>query len=183
MGQDKALLSFRSPRAQTFLEVQISTLLTYCAGLLLVVRDRSQAEQYRSLVPSSIRFVLDQQSDMGPLMGLYSGLHACSTTHALVTAVDTPLLQPALLALLLEQPRTEEMLVPVVENVPQVLLALYPRSLLPSIEERLQSGRRDPSSLLQTAPVRFLYEPQLRVVDPDLRSFANINTPEDFARL
>jgi len=57
-------------------------------------------------------------------------------------------------------------LVPIVDNVPQVLLAVYPRTVLPLIEMHIQQGRRDLQSLLDVAPVRYIEEAQLRRVDP-----------------
>jgi molybdopterin-guanine dinucleotide biosynthesis protein A len=98
-----------------------------------------------------------------------------------------PFVRPELASFLLSQPPTQvdadtfidTMLVPVVDGMPQVLLAVYPHSILPLIESRLQEGRRDPRSLLEVAPVRYITEAQLREVDPQLRSFVNINTPQD----
>ena len=93
------------------------------------------------------------------------------------------LLQSSLLTFLLTQCCDDTLVIPVVDDRPQVLLALYPRVLLPLIEERLQAGRRDPRSLLDVAAIRYIPEEQLRVVDPDLRSFLNVNTPEDLYAL
>jgi molybdopterin-guanine dinucleotide biosynthesis protein A len=101
--------------------------------------------------------------------------------YALVVAVDMPFVQPALLSFLLNQPLTGSLLVPVVNNTPQVLLAVYPRAALPFIEGRLQEGRRDLRSLLEVAPVHYIDEAQLREVDPELRSFINVNTPGELS--
>jgi len=67
----------------------------------------------------------------------------------------------------------------VVEGIPQVLLALYPRSILPQIETLLRQGKHAPRALLEIAPVHYIEEAQLRQVDPQLRSFVGINTPQD----
>jgi molybdopterin-guanine dinucleotide biosynthesis protein A len=115
-------------------------------------------------------------------MGLASGLRAMQSSHALITAVDAPFLQPALLAFLLSQPLDDRLLVPLVNAIPQVLLAIYPRAVLPLIELRLREGRRDPRSLLDVVPTRYIEEEQLRQVDPHLRSFLNINTPDELAQ-
>jgi molybdopterin-guanine dinucleotide biosynthesis protein A len=55
--------------------------------------------------------------------------------------------------------------------------------LLSLIAERLQAGRRDPRSLLEVAATRYIPEEKLRQVDPDLRSFLNVNTPEELNTL
>jgi molybdopterin-guanine dinucleotide biosynthesis protein A len=153
---------------------------------VLVARDQEQANLYAPHLPSTVQVVLDQQPDIGPLMGLYSGLSTLAQLQAdcmLVTAVDAPLLQPSLARWLLAQASESEIIMPIVDSIPQVLLAVYPRAVLPQIEQRLREGRRDPRSLLQIAPVRYIEEAQLRLVDPQLRSFINVNTPEEFSAL
>jgi molybdopterin-guanine dinucleotide biosynthesis protein A len=63
------------------------------------------------------------------------------------------------------------------------MLALYPRSLVPLVKEQLERGRRDLRCLLEVAPVQFVEEARLRQVDPQLRSFVNINTPEELRNI
>ena len=64
-----------------------------------------------------------------------------------------------------------------------MLLALYPRSVLPFVKEQLLQGRRDLRCLLHVAHVQFVEETQLRQIDPQLRSFMNINTPEELRQV
>lgn len=205
MGRDKGLLALpatgnsesresresrESKEQRSFAGQLVATLAPLCHETLLVVRDATQVAEYAAITSrhdgqQHVRIVMDNVPDVGPLMGLYSGLSAMQSSRALVIAIDMPYVQPELAAFLLSQPTTgretpgESLLIPVVDGTPQVLLAVYPRSILPIIEARLQEGRRDPRSLLAPAPVRYIEETQLRQVDPDLRSFININTPED----
>ena len=176
MGKDKALLPFPGKEHTTFVE-RLATMLTeLCDEVLLVARDPTSATLYT--LPA-VWVVTDKVPDYGPLMGLYSGLSAMQAERALVVAVDMPFLQPELVSFLLSQPFPGALLVPVVNAVPQVLLAVYPRTVLPLIEERIRQGRRDPRSLLADANVHYIEEAQLRLVDPELRSFVNVNTPEE----
>jgi molybdenum cofactor guanylyltransferase len=175
MGQNKALLPHPANQSITFVEHLTSILSPLCTEVLIVARDEAHATGF--MLPG-VRVVFDLLPDCGPLMGLYTGLKAMKTQHALVTAVDMPFVQPALLSFFLSQLPADAMLMPVVNDVPQVLLALYPRSILPFIEERIHQGRRDPRSLLEIAPVQYIQEEQLRQVDPHLRSFIGVNTPE-----
>lgn len=179
MGSDKALLPLPGNEQISFVEHLVSVLAPIGSEVLLVVRDETQALAYASL--RNVRIVIDQIPDYGPLMGLYSGLSAMHSTsmYALVMAVDMPFVQPALLTYLLSQAQGDSMLVPVVEDTPQVLLAVYPRTILPTIEALVRQGRRDPRSLLKVAPVRYVDEAQLRAIDPQLRSFMNVNTPDE----
>jgi molybdenum cofactor guanylyltransferase len=180
MGQNKALLPHPGKQSITLVEHLAFILTTLCPEVLIVARNEAHTTGYT--LPG-VRVVFDQVPDHGPLMGLYSGLSAMTTQRALVVAVDMPFVQPALLSLLLSQPLTNTMLVPLVNDVPQVLLALYPRSIVPFIEARIGQGRRDPRSLLEIAPVQYIQEEQLRRVDPHLRSFINVNTPQELREI
>jgi molybdopterin-guanine dinucleotide biosynthesis protein A len=177
MGQNKALLPAPGRERITFVEHLAALLLPLCAETLLVTRDQAAAADYAML--QGTRIVTDLIPGGGPLMGLYSGLRATSTGHAIVLAVDMPFVQPAMLSYLLALPRQESIIVPVVNGVSQVLFAIYPRGILPIIEARLREGRRDPRSLLDVAPVEYLDEARLRQVEPTLRSFVGVNTPEE----
>ena len=183
MGRDKALLPMPGQEHITFITHLIGILTTLCSEVVLVTRDKDQAVTYtKHLVAqeaSPVRIVSDRVPSTGPLMGLYSGLSTLQASHALVMAVDMPFVQKALLAFLLSYPLDDALLMPVVDGVPQVLLAVYPRATLPLLATCLQRGRHDLRSILEVAPVHYIEETQLRTVDPHLRSFMNFNTPDD----
>ncbi len=179
MGTDKALLPLANAPHSTFLAHLATTLSSVCDELLLVARDEEQAARYK-IAAADVRIVTDKVPDYGPLMGIYSGLSAIQAAKALVIAVDMPFAQAALVSMLLANASTAAITVPMVNNVPQVLFAVYPRSILPQIETSIAQGRRDPRSLLSSAPVQYIDEAQLRAVDPQLRSFINVNTPEEW---
>lgn len=194
MGRDKGLLALPGETPITFVEQLVATLALLCRETLLVARDEKQAAQYaRTGIGTAgqyaARILTDSIPGVGPLMGLYSGLSAMQADRALVVAVDMPFVRPALASFLLSQSPPSinattaidipPLVVPVVDDTPQVLLAVYPRLVLPLIESRLQEGRRDPRSLLEIAPVYYIPETRLRQIDPQLRSFVNINTPQD----
>jgi molybdopterin-guanine dinucleotide biosynthesis protein A len=180
MGHDKALL--RLPNTgETFLGRLVALGRRHCSELLVVARDATEAARYAAA--EDVPAVSDLQPDQGPLMGIYSGLRLIQAPRALVMAVDMPLVQPSLLTFLCALPESDRLVVPLVRNIPQMLLALYPRRLLPLMARQLAAGRHDPRSLLEVAPVRYLGEAELRPFDPALRSFFNVNTPEDLQAL
>lgn len=178
MGRDKALLPLPGNDRITFVEHLVTLLSGLCSEVVLVARNGPQAGE---LAGPGRRVVLDETPGGGPLMGLYSGLRAIEASHALVMAVDMPFVQPAVVSFLLALPLDDALLVPVVHGVAQVLLAVYPRTIIPLLEDRLRQGRRDPRSLLAVAKVRYIEEAQLRAYDPQLRSFVNVNTPQELA--
>ncbi len=179
MGTDKALLPLSTAPHSTFLAHLAATFVSLCDEVLLVARDEEQAAHY-SKAAAGIRIVTDRVPDYGPLMGIASGLSAMQAAQALVVAVDMPFAQADLVSWFLAHAHGDAITVPVVNAVPQVLFAVYPRSVLPAIETSIAQGRRDPRSLLTSVPVQYIEEVQLRLFDPQLRSFINVNTPEEW---
>jgi molybdopterin-guanine dinucleotide biosynthesis protein A len=177
MGRDKALLSFPgSDPPITFMEQLIHELDYCCCEVLIVARDQEQASRYAY---ADADIILDSIPGGGPLVGLASALHAISSYYAVLVAVDMPFVTSQLLAYMLSCYQDDTVLVPLVNGHPQVTLAIYPRSILPIIDELIQQGRRDLRSLLDVAPVRYIDGEELRMVDPELRSFVGVNTPEE----
>ena len=179
MGKDKALLPYPvapGVPSTTFLEHLITVLGSCCSDVFIVARDQEQAARYSH---TGAQIILDVIPGGGPLIGLYSGLRAVSTSHTIVIAVDMPFVTPAVLSFLLSRYQHDTMLVPLINGQPQVTLAIYPRSILPLVEGRIRQGRRDLRSLLDDVSVRYIDGEELRSVDPTLRSFTGINTPEE----
>ncbi len=181
MGTDKALLRFPNPNIhRSFLEQLVHVLKSCCSEVFIVVRDQEQASLYAH---ADAQIVLDSLPGGGPLVGLASGLQAISTDSALLVAVDMPFVTSQLLAYMILHYREGVTLVPLVNGHPQVTLAIYPRSILPIIEDLIGQGRRDLRGLLDVAPVSYIDGEELRVVDPQLRSFEKVNTPEELRKL
>lgn len=120
----------------------------------------------------------------GPLAGIHAALAATAAQAGVVcVAGDMPVVAPALLALLRDHAPAAQAVVPRVAGRPEPLLARWGAACLPVVESRLAAGQRAVHDVFDAIATTYLDEPALRAVDPDLRSFTNINTPEDLARL
>lgn len=118
MGKDKALLPFPSHAGEpshTFLERIIHEMSFCCSEIVIVARDQQQASRYAH---ADARIVLDSIPGAGPLVGLYSGLQAISTSRAIVVAVDMPFVTSSLLAYLLLHCQEDFLLVPLGQRSP-----------------------------------------------------------------
>jgi len=189
MGTDKALLPFpgdsspSSTSPTTFLTRLTAVLTSCCTEVVVVARDPAQASLYANLDDPSVRLICDSVPGGGPLIGLSSGLSAIKTPAAFVVAVDMPFIEPAMLSHLHALYRDDTLLIPLVGGIPQVMLAIYPRSILPIIREHIEQGQRSLRCLLEAAPVQYIEEAQLRQADPQLRSFVGVNTPQEMGNL
>lgn len=126
----------------------------------------------------------DRVGGKGPLDGIAAGLAWSPQPWLFVVASDMPFLSPGLIDALLEVREEESDIVCVgLAERAQPLFALYHRRLLPLLDTILAEGRFRASGLLTTPPagvvVTALAEERARQIDPELRSFRNLNSPED----
>ena len=116
------------------------------------------------------------------LTGIHAGLFHTSEPHAFITACDTPFLRPALIKTLLGNLEPKwDVIMPVTEQGNQPLCAIYSKRCIKAIEGQLQNGDSKVLNFFPKVRVKEIPEAELRSADPDLISFFNINTPEDFA--
>ena len=141
----------------------------------------------RAQLPPATRFLPDAYPDTGTLGGIATGLGA-APGWAIVVACDLPLVSAALFralwAIAQETAAGQECwdaVVPVVDGYEEPLHALYHRRCLPAIDARLAQGQRRVISFLGDVRTRYVQEPELRAVDPELHSFFNANTREEWA--
>jgi molybdopterin-guanine dinucleotide biosynthesis protein A len=128
------------------------------------------------------RVVRDVERGAGALMGLYSGLRAVRSPLATATACDMPFVSTAVLRELLALAPGYDAVVPMVGDQPEPLHAVYRASCVPAIEAALAAGRKRLISFFDDVVVRYVPEAELRAWDPELRSFLNVNRPDDLAR-
>jgi molybdenum cofactor guanylyltransferase len=131
-----------------------------------------------------VEVVKDVHRGAGPLAGVHAALLA-TKAHAGVVCVagDMPFVAPALLALLRDHAPEADAVVPRVVGRPEPLLARWGAACLPVVEARLVAGERAVHAALAAVRTAWLDEAALTAVDPGLRSFVNVNTPEDVRRL
>ena len=156
------------------------------ADPLVVVTNDTALPLAAQLPPGTI-FVADAYPDTGTLGGIATGLQQ-APEWALVVACDLPLVSADLCAMLAglagEQADGQDRwdaIVPVVDGYEEPLHALYHRRCLPAIEARLAAGQRRVISFMPDVRTLYVQEEQLRTVDPQLHSFFNTNTPEEWA--
>lgn len=128
----------------------------------------------------------DRFPGAGALGGIATGLGAVHD-WAIVLACDLPLISARLLRWLCSLALDEEagvdrwdVVMPVVGGYEEPLHALYHGRCLPAMEQRLSNGERRVISFLPDVRVRYVSEEELRRVDPELTSFYNANTPEEW---
>jgi len=128
-----------------------------------------------------VPLVPDRQPGKGPLAGLDAALAYFGGASAVVClAGDMPFLRPALLRFLRDAGPALA-LVPRLGGRPDPLCARYDSAFAAHAGGALADGRLAMHALLAALPVTYVEEPELRRLDPALRTFINVNTPEELA--
>lgn len=182
MGTDKALLQVDGA---PLLARAIQAVSTVSADVF-VVGDRPA---YHAL---GVPVVADAYPETGTLGGIATALRNAQCDHVLVVACDMPHLNVDLLQLLVDEPRDYDILVPALagersqqggRQTFETLHAIYAKSCLPFIEARLQRGEYKAIGFFEDVTVRTVDEDWLRRVDPELRSFVNVNDRAELDRV
>ncbi|MFM8495327.1 MAG: molybdenum cofactor guanylyltransferase [Planctomycetia bacterium] len=139
--------------------------------------------------------VHDSQPGSGPLTAILDGLDAIGPAAdeqlVFICSCDVPGVKPTLIRWLIDRAVATgaDWVVPQVAGHPQVLVSVIRRSIRGRIAAWLAAGRRDPRGLVASlerdnaARIDVVGEQDLAAIDPELRSFSDVDTPEDLAAL
>ena len=117
------------------------------------------------------------------LTGIHTGLFYAGRPHAFVAACDTPFLQRGVIEAVLERIEPAvDLVIPHTAAGLEPLCAAYSKRCLRAVEDHLRRGLFKIQWALAGKRIREIPEEVLRRSDPDLRSFFNVNTPEDLTR-
>ncbi len=170
MGTDKASLLLDG---QTLLQSVTATMRQLFPQVIISVR------QPRTGI--ELPQVCDEQPDGGPLAGLVASLGKIETPWAFMVACDMPFVVPEVVELLAKYRLQHQAVVPVVHGHPQPLAAFYAASCLGPLRASLAAQQESLRGVLQQLDVRYVDEAEMLEADPLLRSFFDLDTPQDVA--
>ncbi len=179
---EKALLEFEG---KTIIERLLESLFRIVDEVILSVRDSAQKEKFRPVLEKfpahEIRFCYDTLEDAGPLEGIRAGLLESRSEYSFVCAGDMPFINIRVVDLLFEKASGHDAALPKWEDRKfEPLHAVYSRKLIPEIEKALEKGRCSVlTPVFKMQDIIFVEISEIRELDPELRTFANINTVED----
>ncbi len=168
MGQDKAALVLNG---RTLLDRVTDTMKSLFSNVIVSVR------QPRAGVNKPQ--VCDEQPSGGPMAGLIAGLQQAGTPWVFAVACDMPFVTSGVVTHLASLRNGHQAVVPVVDGHLQPLAAFYATSALDAMRANLATGDKSLRGALEKLDVRYVSEAELRECDPQLRSFFDLDTPQD----
>ncbi len=172
MGEDKRFLHVGD---RTLFERSLTVLRSIFQNVLIVIAQDSPT------LEAEVPVIRDLVPNCGNLGGLYSGLQQASTEHVFVVACDMPFLTPEAVRYLIRLKNNADIVMAQRDNGLEPMHALYGRRCLPVLEEMVRTRHLKIQDIVEHSSlnVRLIKEAELSRIDPEGRSFLNVNTPSD----
>lgn len=175
MGHPKAMLPF----GPELMLQRVVRLLSEVVSPIAVV---AAPGQDLPELPADIILARDQREGRGPLEGLLAGLTPLvgRVDAAYATSCDVPLLETAFVRQMIARLGKHDIAVPVEEKFQHPLAAVYRTGIVPHIADLLARDQLRPVFLFNRVSTGRVPVEELREVDPELRTLANLNHPGDY---
>jgi molybdopterin-guanine dinucleotide biosynthesis protein A len=175
MGQPKAALDFGGMPLLTRIVIELKW---WFDEIVIVAAPQSEG-QPRIDVPG-LKIVHDETAFAGPLDALRRGLNALDHSIAFACSCDLPMLNSDVAADLVAMLDDFDAVMPEVGGKLQPLHAVYRKECANSIAALEERGEKRLTANANAINARKVGEEELRAIDPQLSSFFNVNTPEDY---
>jgi molybdenum cofactor guanylyltransferase len=173
MGRDKAFLPWEG--APLFEKI-LSLFRDNFSSILLVGGDEQRFSGYGVTVVPDIY----PGSALG---GLYTGLYHSKNQHIFVAACDMPFPNDGLLRHLCSAKEDFDCVVPETAEAFEPLFAVYAKPALAKMDELLQAGNFRIYDLYPLIQTRYIGGEELSPFADGGKSFINLNTPDEVAKL
>ncbi|MFY9586697.1 MAG: molybdenum cofactor guanylyltransferase [Actinomycetota bacterium] len=171
MGTDKALMDFCGRR---MIDHVVERLGALTDRVVVVTKRRDD------LGPLPAVVLEDEEPHLGPLPALIAGLRVTGEQRNVVVACDMPFLNVDLLRRLAGTLEDDtDAVVPTTAEGAQPLHAAYGDCAIENLLSATAAGERSLKGSLARLRIRWFPEEEWKPIDPDGRSFLNVNTPDE----
>ena len=181
-GQDKAVLEFnRKP----LIRHVIDAVRPVVEEVVIVTNTQERADKYSEFVGPSVKFAFDFEEAQGPLVGALTGFEAAQGKYSLLLASDIPFVSRDVVELLFELCHGRSAAIPRWSNQQiEPLHAVYhTKTALEAGKMAVEDGNFNVRSMIENmGGVRYISMLVFQQLDPDLKTFFNVNTPLDLRK-
>jgi molybdopterin-guanine dinucleotide biosynthesis protein A len=160
--------------------------------VVVCVSDETRKTNYAEVLQKhnlcKVKFVVDEKISHvnGPNVAIMTGLKAASADYCVTIPCDMPLIKPEIINYLFDVAEGSQVAVPMWPNGRlETLVMVLERDSAAEITETLCRLRRPRSDDIIRGASRVIFVSpmeKLRALDPELKSFVNINRPEDLGK-
>jgi molybdopterin-guanine dinucleotide biosynthesis protein A len=167
---------------RTMLARAVEAIAAVAADVVVVTAPGGPTAGTGAGLPDGVRLIQDATPFEGPLVGLLAGLREARAPLVLVVAGDQPWLVPEMLGLLVDELRgraVEAAAFVVGGRVEPLPMALRRGPAREAVDRLMGVGERRLGALLGELDASRISEPRWRGLDPDGRTFLDVDRPDD----
>lgn len=153
--------------------------------IIIVISHDKAVKEYEAILPKKARLVFDRSSYKDiktPLLGLLTGCLSLTSEYILCLPCDSPYIEKKVLQTLIKESNNFDAVIPRWESgFIEPLHATYKRKpTIIAAEKALKENKMDMRTLINNLKkVKYIPIEQFKKVDLTLKTFININKPED----
>jgi molybdopterin-guanine dinucleotide biosynthesis protein A len=181
-GQDKGVLELAN---KPLIRHVIDAVRPIVDEVIVVTSSQDRIEKYAQIVAVDVRFVVDLCESNGPLIGALTGFESAHGKYALLLPFDMPFVSGKIVSLLFELCLNKAAVIPRWPNGQiEPLHSVYRTSMaLEAAKSAVNEGKLTVRAMIEKMRgVRYVSTLVIQQLDPDFRTFFNINTPVDLKK-
>jgi molybdopterin-guanine dinucleotide biosynthesis protein A len=181
-GQDKGVLELAN---KPLIKHVINAANPFVDEVIVVTNSQERIAQYAPIVAADVRFVVDSCESNGPLIGALTGFESAHGKYALLLPFDMPFVSGEVVSLLFELCIGKAAAIPRWPNGQiEPLHSVYQtKAALDAARSAVDEGKLNVRAMIEKMRgVRYVSTLVIQQLDPDFRTFFNINTPMDLKK-
>ena len=181
-GQDKGVLEIANKSLIRHIVDAVSPVVN---ETIIVANSRERVTKYAKAMNKGVQFVVDVCESQSPLIGALTGFGVAHGKYSLLLPFDTPFVSKEVLSLLFELCLDRAAVIPRWPNgYIEPLHAIYQTdSALKAAKIAVAEGKLNVRAIIEKLRrVRYVSTLVIQQLDPELRTFFNINTRADLKK-
>ncbi len=181
-GQDKGVLELAH---KPLIKHVVDAVSPVVDETIIVTSSQERVTQYAKIITADVQFVIDVCESNSPLIGALTGFGCAHGEYALLLPFDTPFVSKEVVLLLFELCLNRAAAIPRWPNGHiEPLHAIYQTKLaLEAAKSAVAEGKLNMRAMIEKLRgVHYVSTLVIQQLDPEFRTFFNINTPEDLKK-
>ena len=176
--------SMMAVNGQPLITYVINSLEKVVDDIIISVRDKAQGELLDTIL-QGYTYAYDEFENKGPLSGILSGLSLCRNEFCFIAACDMPFINEDVVKMLFGMGEGHDAAIPRwKDGYIEPLHAVYKcESMIKETRKAIESGESIILAPIFRMNVNYIDIEIIGKIDPNLRTFININTPRDMERI